>query len=87
MDFYAAERHEVFAVRELFVLHTVGGGGANEVRTLAAELGVPKPAITRAFTALEMKGFARRVPCKDDRRLVMLALTAEGDMARKEIFK
>lgn len=87
MDFRAAERHGMTVLRELFVLHTVGSGGSNEVRTLSAALAVPKAAITRAFDALVGKGYAVRAPCHQDRRLVMLELTIAGKKAAKEIFK
>ena len=49
-----------------------------ETRSLAAVLGVSKPAVVSAVDTLERRGFVRRVRSKEDRRLVSVELTLAG---------
>lgn len=52
---------------------------------LARELEVDTGAMTRMLDRLEGKGFIRREPSADDRRVVKLALTAEGEQASQHV--
>jgi len=52
---------------------------------LARELEVDTGAMTRMLDRLEGKGFVRREPSADDRRVVKLALTAEGEQVSQRV--
>ena len=52
---------------------------------LARELEVDTGAMTRMLDRLEGKGFIRREPSADDRRVVKLALTAEGEQVSQRV--
>ncbi len=54
--------------------------GPHTVRALAHDLGVPKPAISRALDALSILGFVRRVRDETDRRIVLVQKTPEGSI-------
>jgi DNA-binding MarR family transcriptional regulator len=50
------------------------------VRGLAAELGISKPAVTRALDRLGREGFARRKIDAADRRSVLVQRTVKGSV-------
>lgn len=52
--------------------------GTNTIRGLAAEIGCPKPSITRAIDRLEEEGYAARKDDQADRRSVLVDLTPKG---------
>lgn len=52
--------------------------GPHTVRRLSEELGVPKPAISRALDALSIHGFVKRARDQEDRRIVLVQKTEEG---------
>jgi DNA-binding MarR family transcriptional regulator len=62
----------------LFMLRKAGSATVAE---LARELQVDAGAMTRMLDRLEAKGLCRRVRSTDDRRVVNLALTPEGERA------
>jgi DNA-binding MarR family transcriptional regulator len=62
----------------LFMLRKAGSATVAE---LARELQVDPGAMTRMLDRLEAKGLCQRVRSTDDRRVVNLALTAEGERA------
>ena len=80
--FLAAARNRAatnMTVRQLAVMHVVATRPApHTVRGLAAELNVSKPAITRALDALEADKLASRTTDPEDRRSVLVSLTAAG---------
>jgi MarR family transcriptional regulator, organic hydroperoxide resistance regulator len=49
------------------------------VRELAAAAGVSAPTATRMLATLERDALVQRRPCAGDRRVVHIALTAEGE--------
>jgi DNA-binding MarR family transcriptional regulator len=59
------------------------------IGTTAAEIArwgcVDTGAVTRMLDRLEAKGLVRRTPCPNDRRVMQLALTAEGESLCREI--
>ena len=59
------------------------------IGTTAAEIArwgcVDTGAVTRMLDRLEAKGLMRRTPCADDRRVMRLALTPEGERLCREI--
>lgn len=57
----------------------------NTAAELARELEVDTGAMTRMLDRLESKGFIRREPSADDRRIVKLALTAEGERVAGQV--
>jgi DNA-binding MarR family transcriptional regulator len=66
----------------LFVLR---GGRASTVAELARELQTDPGAMTRLLDRLESKGFCRRERSTDDRRVVHIALTHEGEAAADQV--
>jgi DNA-binding MarR family transcriptional regulator len=69
------------SMRQWAILLTVYlNAGPHTVRALARELGVPKPAISRALDALSILGFVRRVRDETDRRIVLVQKTPEGSI-------
>ncbi|MEO8527318.1 MAG: MarR family transcriptional regulator [Caldimonas sp.] len=64
----------------LFVLLRLG---ASTVAELARELQTDPGAMTRLLDRLESKGFCRRERSTDDRRVVNIVLTPEGEKAAK----
>jgi len=69
------------SMRQWAILLTVYlNSGPHTVRALARDLGVPKPAISRALDALSILGFVRRVRDETDRRIVLVQKTPEGSI-------
>jgi DNA-binding MarR family transcriptional regulator len=65
--------------RQMAILLTVYmGTPPHTVRGLAADLIVPKPAVTRALDRLVELGFARRARDEADRRSVFVQRTVKG---------
>ena len=58
---------------------------ASTVAELARETQSDPGAMTRLLDRLEAKGFCRRQRCTDDRRVVRIELTAEGEAAAREV--
>ena len=52
---------------------------------LAQTTELPSSTTTRVLDRLEAKGLVRRTPCPNDRRVMQLALTAEGESLCREI--
>ncbi len=50
------------------------------VRGLSKELGIAKPAVTRALDALERQDFVRRGPDPDDKRSIRINRTVKGSV-------
>lgn len=57
----------------------------NTAAELARELEVDTGAMTRMLDRLEGKGFVRREPSADDRRVIKLALTPEGEQVSQHV--
>ena len=66
----------------LFLLRS---GRASTVAELARELQTDPGAMTRLLDRLECKGLCRRIRSTDDRRVVNLELTPEGEAAIREV--
>ena len=60
------------------LLVTIWVGGPQEVRSLARKHRLSKPSVTSAIGTLERMGLAARERSTEDRRLVSVALTAQG---------
>jgi DNA-binding MarR family transcriptional regulator len=72
--------------RQLAVLLTVYlTDGPHTVRGLAAELNVPRPAITRALDQLSEVGLTRRTPNPLDRRSIHVKQTATGQTYLRDL--
>ena len=66
----------------LLLLHYgIGSTAADIARWACIDTG----AVTRMVDRLEAKGLIRRTPCPDDRRVMQLKLTAEGERLCREI--
>jgi len=66
----------------LFLIHR---GEANTLAALARELQVDAGALTRTLDRLEAKGLCRRERSAEDRRVVHLTLTPEGEKAAEPV--
>lgn len=76
----AAEAHRLEAY-EFETLHMLGGCGPDHRATpteIATWLHMSPAAITGRLDALQRRGFVRRLPSPDDRRKVIVELTAAG---------
>jgi DNA-binding MarR family transcriptional regulator len=60
-------------------LYKIAKGDCSTMAELAREVALDPGAVTRALDRLETKGLLRRVRSEDDRRVVKLALTPEGE--------
>ena len=60
-------------------------GDADTPAELARLNGVDTGAMTRTLDRLEAKGLLRRQRCSEDRRVVKLALTEEGEAKARQI--
>lgn len=58
--------------------------GPERITTLAGYEGLAQPTITRLVEQLEKYGWVRRVRAPDDRRVVLVSLTADGRGALRE---
>src|SRR5262245_12605795 len=66
----------------LLILHYgIGSTAADIARWACVDTG----AVTRMLDRLEAKGLVRRSPCPNDRRVMQLALTPEGERLCREI--
>jgi DNA-binding MarR family transcriptional regulator len=77
-------RHEAvddgpLTIPQYQLLEPLLAGDALSVRDLADQAGVAPPSATRMLDGLERAGFVTRSPSPRDRRVVDVALTAEGD--------
>lgn len=71
--------HPDLSLRQWALLLTVYlTPGPHTVRSLSAELNVPKPAISRALDALSIHGFIKRARDPEDKRIVIVQKTEEG---------
>jgi len=59
----------------MFILNTAGN---INMKTMAEKLGVSNPAVTHFVDNLEKRGFIRRVPSTQDRRVTLLKITEAG---------
>ena len=59
--------------------------GPSSVASLVRELDTDAGAMTRLLDRLEAKGLCQRQRCTDDRRVVMVALTEEGQRVTAEL--
>ncbi len=66
----------------LFLIHR---GEANTLAALARDLQVDAGALTRTLDRLEAKGLCRRERSSEDRRVVHLTLTPEGEQAAEPV--
>jgi MarR family transcriptional regulator, 2-MHQ and catechol-resistance regulon repressor len=70
-----------FAVLEL-LLHN----GPQPLNTIASRLLLVSGSVTYVADKLEKKGWIRRVPCSNDRRVTLVTLTDEGNRLMEDIF-
>ena len=65
----------------LLIHHGIGTTAAEIARWGCVDTG----AVTRMLDRLEAKGLVKRTPCSNDRRVMQLALTPEGEKLCREI--
>jgi len=77
---HCAARGKAYAVTppQWGVLAALAANGEQPVSALCQRLAVETPAITGIITRLEHNGLVQRVHDRDDRRVVLVSLTAEG---------
>jgi MarR family 2-MHQ and catechol resistance regulon transcriptional repressor len=66
------------------LLRTLARQGAMPIGQFAARVGITAAAATQLLDGLETRGLVQRTRCGDDRRVVNIDLTAEGQRRAKE---
>lgn len=79
------ERTHGLSVPEWRVLVHLSRCKEVSVREIHNCVNLEKPAVSRAVTKLEAAGLVRKVPDKDDSRLVKISLTKSGTIALSDI--
>lgn len=69
--------HDI-SVTQCYALEALLRRGPSSVNDLATELYLDKSTVSRVAATLERKGYLTRTPHPDDRRAVILAVTAAG---------
>ncbi|HPA71456.1 MAG TPA: MarR family transcriptional regulator [Spirochaetota bacterium] len=64
----------------LFALYSAGG--SMRLSDIAALINRTKPTVTVMVDRLEKSGYVKRVPSREDSRVIMVATTAKGDALR-----
>ena len=77
-------RASELSASEAHAIEALGQYGRMNMKSLAQKLGVTTGTITVTMDRLEAKGYARREPCKEDRRVNLIRLTAKGQQAFAE---
>jgi DNA-binding MarR family transcriptional regulator len=67
--------------RELDLVALLGASGPTSVKSLVADLGVPRSTMTAIIDRLEDRGIVKRLPNPQDRRSVILEPTPEAIQA------
>jgi DNA-binding MarR family transcriptional regulator len=70
---------------QLFVLMMLFNEGSCRTCDIGRELKVSAPTVTGIVSRLEKSGYIRRVSAKDDRRTVMVELTARGSAVANKL--
>jgi len=68
------------------ILEALYHKGKQTIRQISEAVLIKTGSITYVIDKLENKGFIERIPCKDDRRVVYIQLTAKGKEVMDEIF-
>ncbi len=80
----------VLSESEFIVLSALGGTGEEmlTMKQLSERAAIPPSLISRIVRGLEeKKGYARRLPSREDRRQVHIHITAEGERALRRYIK
>ena len=77
--------HFTLNVPEVHVIEFLGDTGSHMMRELAEYLLVAVNSMTNIVDNLEKKGFARRVRSAEDRRIIQVELTDEGNRVYHDI--
>ena len=72
---------EGLSVAQFQLLDALGDGEPRTVGQLAVAGGIAQPTATRMLEALERAGVVERSPAPQDRRCVLISLTAAGESA------
>lgn len=70
----------------LVVIHSIGDGDPIMVSALSQKLEISNAAATQLVDTLEKHGWIKRVQDEHDRRVTLIALTEDGNVALKEHF-
>lgn len=70
-------------VNDMHVIEAIGMEKSKNMSTVAKALGVTMGTLTISVNSLVKKGFVERVRSEEDRRVVLISLTAKGKTAFK----
>ncbi len=70
-------------VNDMHVIEAIGVEKSKNMSTVAKSLGVTMGTLTISVNALVKKGFVERIRSEEDRRVVLVSLTAQGKKAFK----
>lgn len=68
-------------VNDMHVIEAIGIEKSKNMSTVAKALGVTMGTLTISVNSLVKKGFVERIRSEEDRRVVLISLTAEGKKA------
>lgn len=68
-------------INDMHVINAIGTGKAKNMSSVAKPLGVTMGTLTIAVNGLVKKGYVERVRSEEDRRVVLVSLTARGKKA------
>lgn len=67
------------SITEMHTLEAIAQANTGNMSEISAKLRITVSTLTIAVTKLEKKGLARRIRSRDDRRIVVVTLTQEGE--------
>ena len=70
-------------VNDMHVIEAIGVEKSKNMSTVAKSLGVTMGTLTISVNSLVKKGFVERIRSEEDRRVVLISLTAQGRKAFK----
>ncbi len=77
------EEYKDVTTNDMHVIEAIGPSSAKNMTAVAKSLGVTTGTLTISVNSLVKKGFVDRVRSEEDRRVVLVSLSAKGKKAHK----
>ena len=75
------EEYKDMTANDMHVIEAIGSGAAKNMTSVAKALAVTTGTLTISVNSLVKKGYVDRVRSEEDRRVVLISLTAKGKKA------
>ena len=75
------EEYRDMTTNDMHVIEAIGTGAAKKMTSVAKTLAVTTGTLTISVNSLVKKGYVERVRSEEDRRVVLISLTAKGKKA------